>query len=158
ARLADIAAAITTAGEIAHEALSLPWAFTDPFKTIWPQIRADASETHIGTRALRDIYSWAVAHQDSFYGHHRVDNDGNPKPPIGGWYGRRDRKDDWSYIGFLGPVLKRALAEMKYDPAAVFSDWKANDCLVDIVVQKIDGKTAKLRAIPREDLDDMLER
>jgi putative DNA primase/helicase len=79
-RLADYGAAIELAAELVHKALGLPWklsrAITDE---LWSAIVEEASGAAGDVRALRDVMSWAYAHQESFYGRHVRDHDGTPR-------------------------------------------------------------------------------
>ncbi len=153
ARLADAAAVISTAGELAHEALDLPWTFHDPFDELWPQIQAEASDAHIDVRAMRDLYSWCVGHNQDFYESRRGDS-----PPVGGWAGRWKSTDDaWEQIEILSIVLDATLQRLGYDKGAVLDGWKSRgwipDKLHDVRPVKIDGKSCRIIPISRTAVD-----
>jgi len=137
ARVANMRAAITTAGQIFHEAGIVPWNFRDPFIALWDAIEQKLDEAEVGKRALNDIYSWCISREESFYGRHQhvhtrdsdVDHVTFERIQPGGWLGRWDVGADWHYIGIFPRILNRALTDMGYDPAAVCALWDQNKWL-----------------------------
>jgi hypothetical protein len=130
-RLSGYAASIAFAAELVHEALVLPWdrplAITDE---LWTSIIEEASGAAGDVRALRDVMSWAWAHEESFYGRHIIDRNGDPRPPSGGWAGKWDKGEDWHEIAFLPTVLKTVLRECGYEPEAIITLWNEEGWLV----------------------------
>jgi putative DNA primase/helicase len=130
-RLSGYAASIALAAELVHEALSLPWArllaITDE---LWTSIIEEASGAAGDVRALRDVMSWAWAHEESFYGRHIIDRNGDPRPPSGGWAGKWDKGEGWHEIAFLPTVLKTVLRECGYEPEAIITLWNEEGWLV----------------------------
>jgi hypothetical protein len=124
-RMANYAAGIVIAGQIAHEALDLPWEFRDPIKgPMWAEIATDAKDAAGAERALMDVRSWANSHQEWFHGRNRLDRESNPIPPSGGaWAGRWDQKDAWDFIGFYPTQLREVLRDCGYEPEAILLTW-----------------------------------
>jgi hypothetical protein len=126
-RLAHYFAAIHTAGVVASAALDLPYEFQDPLKQVWHEVVTQLSGAGMEERALRDVMSWAWAHQESFYGRHQIINPGFSKServPAGGWAGRWSKEASWTFIAFYPTALKRVLTELGYNPDAVLPGWK----------------------------------
>lgn len=110
-------AAIDFAGELAHEALGLPWAYVCP----WDQVLEDAVESlrdiDRAKQALDYAYSWAVAHQDQFY--LKRDMGAYSSPPTewaGAWAGQS--------LAFIRPVLERILDLAGYEFNPIIRQWK----------------------------------
>ena len=88
-RLAEKAALIALTGELVHEALELPWEYSNPIKLVWDKIKSESKELDIHIRGARSIYEWAVGHSTSFYKQHKKDDFSEPiyRPmdgPVGG--------------------------------------------------------------------------
>jgi putative DNA primase/helicase len=130
-RLSGYAAAIALAAELVHEALDLPWerpfAITDD---LWTAMIEEAAGAAGDVRALRDVMSWAWSREESFYGRHMVDRDGDPRPPSGGWSGKWDKAEDWQEIAFLPTILKDVLRECGYEPEVIITLWNEQGWLV----------------------------
>jgi putative DNA primase/helicase len=130
-RLSGYAASIALAAELVHKALDLPWervpAITDD---LWTSIVDEASGAAGDVRALRDVMSWAWSHEESFYGRHITDRNGDPRPPAGGWSGKWDKGDDWKEIAFLPTTLKDVLHDYGYEPEAIITLWNEQGWLV----------------------------
>jgi putative DNA primase/helicase len=130
-RLSGYAASIALAAELVHEALNLPWdqpsAITDD---LWTSIIEEASGAAGDVRALRDVMSWAWSREESFYGRHVIDRNGDPRPPSGGWAGKWDKGEDWREIAFLPTVLKAVLRDCGYEPDAIITLWNEQGWLV----------------------------
>jgi hypothetical protein len=130
-RLSDYAVAIELAGELANQALVLPWAQAGEItKPLWASIVGEASGAAGDERALQDVMSWAYAHQESFIGRAYIERDGTPRPPAYGWSGKWEKGENWAEIGFHPMALKRILGECGYDPEAMIELWKENNWFV----------------------------
>jgi putative DNA primase/helicase len=124
ARLAEKAAVIELTGELVHEALNLPWEYSDPIRKVWSKIKQEAQELDIHIRGARSIYEWAVAHPTSFWGQHKEDNDENPIEPHNGWAGRwkieyATGHDVWPHIYFIPRQLEEICKKADFDYGAV---------------------------------------
>jgi len=153
-RIGDMAALIDLAGELAHEALPMPWSFKSPFEDLWDSVCADIEDVHIHVRGLRDIISWAWQHQETFFGRH------DERPPLRGWSGRWDREDTWESIAFYPTVLRSALEQLGYkDVAAVISGWREEGWLnapeknTYTKVERVAGESKRLVVIKREAIE-----
>lgn len=178
-RLAKIAAVISLAGQLFHEALAviadtsviadiptttdhlpLPFKFHDPFTHIWPSIRREAYDAPIDIRALNAAYSWAVRNASRFYGHHGLANDNRPIAPPGGWAGRWNNDLDWEFIGFDPQVLKAELARMGFsDFDAIVRGWQDRGWLISSddgrfgKPCRVNGKLIRLICVNRDAID-----
>jgi len=124
-RLAEYTGAIAVAATLVHRALKLPWDTFDPLPpALWADIVSEATGASGDVRALRDVLSWAYSHREAFYGSHQQDREGRPNPPPGGWVGRWDKSEAWTFIAFYEVVLRRVLHEQGYEPEAIFSVWR----------------------------------
>lgn len=156
-RLADAAAAIATAGILAHEACVLPGEFQDPFITLWPPILMECGTAHAHVRALHAIFDWCVAHQNNFYGQNPLDTS-NIRELSSGWIGQWAQGDTWDHIGVIPAVLKRTLTNHGFDAEAVIAEWNQRDwTMLDRdkkpVKREINGKWIRVVALKREIID-----
>jgi hypothetical protein len=162
-RLSGYAACIALAAELAHEALNLPWerpaAITDD---LWISIIEEATGAAGDVRALRDVMSWAWSHEESFYGRHIIDRNGDPRPPSGGWAGKWDRGQDWREIAFFPTVLKTILRDSGYEPEGIITLWNEDGWLMrnandrhSTKVVHLDNGTARMYALPRSAIEVM---
>lgn len=119
-RLAEKAAIIQLTGELVHEALNLPWEYSDPISKVWSKVKEEAQELDIHIRGARSIFEWAVGHPTSFWGLHKKDNDGNPVVPPNGWAGKWDKVyDPWAFIYFIPRQLEEICKKSDFDYGAV---------------------------------------
>jgi putative DNA primase/helicase len=123
-RLAQYVAAVDVAARLVHEALRLPWAYTTPFKSLWDAIAAEAAEASGEERALRDVVSWAYAHQAQFYGRFPLDGLTPPKGLPTGTAGRWDSGPNWKVLAMFPHLLQQVLREFHYEPEAILSGWR----------------------------------
>lgn len=151
-RLAEAAAVISIAGQLAHEAIDFPWTYQDPFDTIWPVIVSSVADIHAHVRALRYIYDWAVCNEQCFYGR-------NTTRPPRGWYGRWDEDEEYEYLGIIPKVLRNELAAAGFDPQAVINEWDRNEWTIHApdgrttVATRIAGTTVRLVTIKRDAIE-----
>ncbi len=125
ARIGDCCAVIALAGELAHQALELPWSYADPMLALWDSIAAEFVEIDVGIRALRDTYDWAATNQNHFF---REDAD---REPLGGWYGHWECKDlTWNTLNLVPSVLKAQLEKWGYTYREILHNWKEKGWLV----------------------------
>ncbi len=122
-RLAAYAALVDIAGEMAHEALNLPWPWKSPVESLWGELSAGATDAAGSVRALEDILSWASSHEHLFL--KRVpggDFFSERTPPA--VYGRWDPGEDWPYLAIYPTVLDEALKKMGYTPDSIKKSWR----------------------------------
>jgi putative DNA primase/helicase len=125
ARIGDSCAVISLAGELVHQALTLPWFFKDPIPYVWDTIAGEFVEIDVGIRALREIYDWAVTNQNHFC---RKDRESEP---LGGWYGQWECESTiWNTVNIVPTVLKVQLEKFGYTPKEVLHNWKEKGWLV----------------------------
>jgi len=117
-RLAEYAAIIYVSGKLAHEAVSLPWEFKDPFETLWPVVISESVDPTGGVNCLLTVISWAYAHQKEF-----ATNDEKRAQPVGGWLGKWDSSSNWNYIAFIPSVLQKLIKDAGYEQEAMMRDW-----------------------------------
>ena len=133
-RMATHFAAITTAATIAHEANVLPWAYADPIDELWDVLVAEASEADRSAAALRQVVSWAHAHQEDFHGPRKLDK----RVPNDGWAGRwsdyakiAGGTVGWKSIDFYPHKLRKILKEYDFeDYEAIIRQWRDRGFLV----------------------------
>jgi putative DNA primase/helicase len=160
-RLADYAAVIVLAARLAHAALAFPWEQPDVLlDELWRAIVDEASGAAGDLRALRDLMSWAVAHQKTFDGRGDHDRDGTQIAPTQGWSGRWDKGGTWDEIGFFPGTIDRVLTERGYDPKAIIVLWKDQGWLVGDSDGKhigkqvrVDGEKTRMITFSRETID-----
>jgi putative DNA primase/helicase len=129
ARIGDCCAVISLAGELAHEALGLPWTYNDPISCLWGSIATEFVEIDVGIRALRDIYEWSATNQGRFCGKDAE------REPTGGWFGYWECDDPtWNSLNIVPTVLKAQLERMGYTFKEILHNWREKDWLV------LDGK------------------
>jgi putative DNA primase/helicase len=137
ARLAAHIAAIEVAAMIAHEDCGLPAGSWEEIATATAV--AGAAAAHSGAdadkplAALRAVLSRATAQQSSFWGRHAVDRDNEAKTPPGGFVGQWKTDDGdrnrWAVVAVATHVLRRWLAEDRYDAPGVIAQWAARGWL-----------------------------
>ena len=134
ARMAPHFAAIKMAAWLAHEALDLPWAFSDPIKPLWNELVEGAKDADRSAAALRYIRDWANGHQEEFFGRNKEN-----RQPHGGWAGRwnknvplpeqGDDQENWPWIGFIPARLRAVLKEGGFEPESVVRTWRDDKSL-----------------------------
>lgn len=127
-RLASCFAAIGTTAFIAHKALDLPWAYSDPVLPLWKELVKEAKDR--AASALQHVMGWANAHEAEFFG--RRDDD--LPPPTLGWAGKWDilpSDDDrpWPWICFFPHRLEAILHEGGYEPESTIRNWRDRNWL-----------------------------
>ncbi|WP_067936496.1 DUF927 domain-containing protein [Alicyclobacillus kakegawensis] len=128
-RLGAYAAAIDTTAALVHVAFAaeghpLPWDYSDPLERLWEGIVREASDPLGEEEALRDVMSWAMSNQQSFYGRHDEVTYGEPKQPNGGWLGRWERGPTWRCIDFVHHQLAYFLTKQGYNANEIFNAWR----------------------------------
>lgn len=132
-RMAPYFAVITMAARIAHEALDLPWSFSDPIGELWGTFAIEAGEANRGTAALRYVIDWFAANQDAFFtpGHNAH------RQPHSGWAGRCDRDNsktgnnsEWTVVGFMVFRLEQLLKEAGFEPESIIRTWMQDGWLI----------------------------
>jgi hypothetical protein len=167
-RLASHVAAIEVAAMIAHEDCELPDGSWEEIATATST--AAGAAAHSGTdadkplAALRAVLSRATAQQSSFWGRHATDRDNEARTPPGGFLGqwKPDEGDRarWSVVAIATHVLRRWLAEDRYDAPGVIAQWAARGWLAlpssgtghDKPV-KVDGQSMRCVCVLRAAVD-----
>jgi putative DNA primase/helicase len=117
-RVADACALLSLAGELVHEALPLPWNYSDPIAQLWETIAAEFSEIDVGVRALRDVYEFAVANPGRFYRKDKL-------PITDNCYGAWEyEQDGWQSLNFIPTVLKARLTDLGYRYEEITQNWR----------------------------------
>lgn len=162
-RLAAHIAAIEVAAMVVHEDCGLPNGSWDEIATATGV--AAAAAAHSGAdadkplAALRATLSRAAALQSAFWGRHALDRDGEARTPPAGWLGQWKPdadKDRWAVVAIASHVLRRWLAEDRFDAPGVIAQWAARGWLVlptsgtghDKPV-KVDGQSMRCVCIQR---------
>lgn len=124
-RMAEYFAAIDTAAQLVHEALDLPWAYSDPVHNLYDALTQEASVADRAESALRLALEHAASNQQSFYGRHVLDHEDNPRQPPAGWLGHWPDGDDFSHVGFIETKLHEILRRHGHeDPHALIRLWR----------------------------------
>ncbi len=124
-RMAEYFAAIDTAAQLVHEALDLPWPYSDPIDDLYHSLTAEASVADRAESALRAALAHAASNQQAFYGRHMVDQEDNPRQPSAGWLGHWPDGDDFSHVGFVDIRLNEILHRHGHeDPQALIRLWR----------------------------------
>lgn len=119
-RLAAYCAVIDTAAILVHEAIDMPWDYTDPIADLWSDLVSRSAEADRAEVALRIVIGWANAHQQEFFGRHRDDHEDNPLQPHAGWAGRWE-VDNWEYIAIDPHRIKTILRAEDFSAADIES-------------------------------------
>lgn len=148
-RMATHFAAITTTAWIAHQALQLPWEYSDPIEPLWDELVQEAGEANRAAQALRYVMEWAWANQQDFHGRATT----TLRPPAQGWLGRWDKGDPhpgkstdeatWEWIGIFPEKLKAVLSEGGFEADAIIRTWKDENWLV--IDSCKDGQTRRTK-------------
>ncbi len=162
-RLAKSMALISVAGELAHEALGLPWAFDDPCLKFWDRISQESEDAPIYIRSLQDLYDYCLSHREDFLlsGEPYGGGDQNRHNPRNGWLGRWDSSESWRTIDFIPQQLTRILTELGYNPIEALTGFKEHGCLDLPESQKkrfdapksFNGKLYRVTPVRREALE-----
>lgn len=121
-RLAQYAALIEIAGEMAHRALPLPWEFKSPVAVLWQGMAAEAADAAGAARALEDVLSWASSQEHKFLDRMPTSSFVERTPPE--VYGRWESGDEWSFLAIYPTVLKEALVRFGYVPESILRNWR----------------------------------
>jgi len=116
-RMAQALAAVTVTAYIAHQAMQLPWTFSDPVVPLWDVLTGDGLDADQSVAALEHVLDWARGHQHSFFGRGRS----NESQPLGGWAGRWD--PDGDFIGFRAERLDVVLRAGGFNSTATIRGW-----------------------------------
>lgn len=118
-RLALYAAIIAQAAELVHEALNLPWKYSDPLETLWAEISGDADDPLGCKKALRYLLEWADSNAARFVGREMDTR----TAPSGGWIGKWERGDD-SSMAIYPKHVEDILTEQKYHFESILNEWR----------------------------------
>ena len=147
-RIAEPMAVLTITEALACAALELPWGFRDTANGLWESLAGEASEADRSIAALDYVMSWAVGHQDHFYGRSGEDM------PNGGWVGRWDA-EAWTWIGFLPDRLSAVLDAGQFDTESTIRLWRDRGWLLLMpdgrrYQARVGGVSCRLVAIRRD--------
>lgn len=165
-RQAEYVGVVAVAMSVAHLALDLPW--PEPHAMLdrmWPGLAEEVEDAHGAVSALRAVYSWACAQQDSFWSlYGSATADGEPvkrNQPSGGWLGRwdRDSSDTWSELAIVPHQLRRHLVELGFDYEATLRCWLDNGWMAASIghrtsLIRLDGVRARVFCIRRESFEE----
>lgn len=144
-RVANYLASIVVTAKIVHEALSLPWKFSNPVDSLWDEIAQHAGEANLAAVALRVVMDWAYAHQEEFYrkamGSHqppqgwagRWDATPSPKEPIGEGDDSEEGSNgdiEWTSISFTVDKINTLLRGHGHEPASILRAWRDSGWLI----------------------------
>jgi len=133
-RLAEIFAVLEFTAIRLLEALPglvLPRPTREVLLGIWAETVADAAQdADRALAALRDIAEWSIANQQKFFGRHKADANGNPIEPFGGFVGRFDAVEQWTFIAFLRKPLCELLEKFGHDVSATLRVWSERGWLL----------------------------
>jgi len=131
-RLAASFATLSLTAELVHEALDLPWDYSEPVAPVWEEIVREASDR--ASAALLHALSWANSHVAEFFGR----RESAFAPPAQGWAGRWDidtgpgalepqeapERYNWRWIGFHRVRLDVILKEGGFEPESTVRAWR----------------------------------
>ncbi|MDP9439033.1 MAG: DUF927 domain-containing protein [Actinomycetota bacterium] len=124
-RMAEYFAAIDTAAQLAHEALDLPWPYSDPIDYLYDTLTAEASVADRAESAMRVALEHAASNQQAFWLRNKDDHEGHPRQPSGGWIGHWPEGDDFAHIGFIPSKLHEILQRHGHDdPQTLIRLWR----------------------------------
>lgn len=157
-RLAQYAALIQVAGEMAHRAVGLPWEFRDPLAMLWNDLAREAADAAGDIRALEHVVSWAYSHEQSFIGRFPKQAFDERTPPAVS--GRWD-EEEWDALCFYPNVLRGILKGEGYEYESILSGWREREWLLhdtgkftrDVWVGN--GKTPKMVSIVKKAIDSL---
>jgi hypothetical protein len=119
-RLAEAPAAISTAINLVHAAINLPWDAElghAALDRVFPEMISEVDDASGEERALRAVMSWAASREETFHGREQA-------PSNRRWSGRWDPGEGYRFIGFYPTVLEGALRELGFEPGAILPGWK----------------------------------
>lgn len=120
-RLGDIVAMLCFAAEVSETVgLPKPPDGIDPIQYAGRCAISGGEDSDRPGDALRALASWAVAHQETFFGRAPTDKGtGEDRAPARGWSGAWRGDDGWTEIGFTSSALRDALGDAGYKPEAI---------------------------------------
>lgn len=122
-RAAHYMAGLTVARNVLHGILRVPAPSQDPLMVAWAAVCESSKDADRATEALRDVISWATAHQGRFHQRLEAENSAD-EDPHAGWLGAWPSIDSWQQIAFLPNELEKYLTEAEYDAEAVLRSWE----------------------------------
>jgi putative DNA primase/helicase len=121
-RLAQYAALVSLVGRLVHEALELPWPYTDPLWNSWSDLVGEATDAAGDVRALEHVMSWAYSHEQQFLDRGDRTAIDMPQDIHGPVAGRWPKDGQW--IAFYPNVLREILRTENYAPEAILRAWR----------------------------------
>lgn len=164
-RLGDYFAAFATAVPIIHTALPelrRDYSVQEIIQHLWDASVNIAKESDRAKDALRSLFTFAVANQESFYGRQSGGKFDNSKQPYNGWYGAWRKTSDWQYIAITTKMVRQVLEEEGFESIAIVKTWNDRGWLetgnTDIGKQvKINGVPAYCYCIKKSVLEELLD-
>ena len=135
-RLAESAATIGLAAELAHEAFRLPWPSEDPVEPVWSDLIGELNEGDVAGDALCQVAALLVARKSQFTTNVRSESQSDE--PFGGWLGRwhvpvggaRGPQPE-AYVGVVPAKLDAMLVDLGCRcPDAIYREWKRRGWLL----------------------------
>lgn len=128
-RMGEHFGALHLAAELVHEALDLPWGFTDPIEPLWDDLTREAAGADRAAAALQHVYSWASANFQQFIGRNSSDRWSPPaKGWAGVWYATGDvnpaaKRTAWHVLAFYPHQVDAVLREGGFEPDPTIRTW-----------------------------------
>ena len=119
-RLAGYFAVLELTAQLSSQAEIVPWQADSVVADLWPVLTAETVESDQAEVALRYVWSWAGAHQESFHGRTRHNCNGAPSA---GWVGRWAEGERWEFVGFCQHRIERLLIEGGFEPVPALRTW-----------------------------------
>jgi putative DNA primase/helicase len=118
-RHASSLAVLEVASKICHQ-LGVPEPTDSPFvRLVEIAYSANYTPADHNIAALKDVLSWAVAHQNRFW--NRLPEN---EPPTESWVGAWSRRESWKQICFILADLRSLLTEFGYPPDTTIRVWR----------------------------------
>ncbi len=124
-RLAQYMGSIGATAALVDPIFGPRWDWREALEQAWLQAIGEAEDAPQFEQALLDVYGWANSQEHTFRGREDVDRHGVARRSFLGMSGVWPI-EDWEYLGFYPPVLRRVLKEMGYTPAEVLFGWREN--------------------------------
>lgn len=132
-RMADYFATLSVGAVMCVEAFGLPATQAEAYailRRIWDETVPNMQDADPPKRALEQVFSWATARQQSFWGRERRDHKGIVTPPSGGWVGAWVNVEGWDRLAILPTALADVLRDLGHEPEGIIAAWMERRWLV----------------------------